>query len=81
MFGKNSYFVRYFGEGSFLTNLVRQCSFRYLKLKSCGFMVLETGVGRLPSFFGLTVGNLTKIFQKSQMSRGLPGGMGTAGID
>ena len=37
VFGKNSNFVRYFGEGSFLTVLVRHCGFRYLRLKSCGF--------------------------------------------
>ena len=30
---------------------------------------------------GNIAGNLTKIFQKSQMSRGLPRGMGGFGID
>ena len=30
---------------------------------------------------GNIAGNLTKIFQKSQMPRGLPGGMGGFGID
>ena len=49
VFGKNSNFVRYFGEGSFLTTLERegiflkfQCDFWYLRLKYCGFTVLET---------------------------------------